>query len=282
MKFVTTFTKEIYYICGRKLIQSFIETGNDATHEMYIFFENEDDLYTEYAPEWLVEWAHYPAIKLANIMTYEHGGERIVDKVDVNLKKRIEFTDEYSSPRSVKWFRPVAAMQYMSEVTDEDFCSIDSDCMFIKYLDNSKFIPILDKYHLAYLGRESFKIMRHGGYDAEGNYIMTRQVAATEKDTHTETGFIAYNMSKPETREFIFNNFNYWVDEKVLELKYKTDCHTFDAVRKEMNLEYNNLCEPCGELSPIGSRVLEASVMGEYLIHHKGTIGPILYQRNKL
>jgi hypothetical protein len=37
-----------------------------------------------------------------------------------------------------------------------------------------------------------------------------------------------------------------------------------------------------GEISPIGSRVIEASVLGDFMIHHKGTIGPILYQKNLL
>jgi hypothetical protein len=282
MKFITTFTKEIYNICGRNLIQSFIQTGNDKSHELYIFFENEDDLHTEYYPEWLLEWKDHTSITICNLMNYEYNNEYIIDKIDTELKNKIAFDDEYSSPRSVKWFRPVAAIQYMSEITNESFCSIDADCMFVKYLDNSIIFTILNDNHIAYLGRESFKIMRHGGYDQYGNYVMTRQVPATDKDTHTETGFIAFNMDLPGTKEFIFNNFNYWISGNVLSLKYKTDCHTFDAVKNSMNLRYNNLCSYCGELSPIGSKVLEASVMGEYMIHHKGTIGPILYQKNKL
>ena len=49
-----------------------------------------------------------------------------------------------------------------------------------------------------------------------------------------------------------------------------------------MNLKYNNLCEPLGEISPIGSKVIEATVVGEFLTHEKGTIGPILYSRHSL
>ena len=51
---------------------------------------------------------------------------------------------------------------------------------------------------------------------------------------------------------------------------------------KELNLKYNNLCDPMGEISPIGSRVIEDSIVGKFMIHHKGTIGPILYSKNKL
>ena len=68
-----------------------------------------------------------------------------------------------------------------------------------------------------------------------------------------------------------------------LNLEWKTDCHTFDATRRELvDLKYNNLCEPMGEVSPVGSRVIEASVLGSWFMHHKGTIGPILYSKNKL
>jgi len=282
MKFITTFTKEIYDICGKSLIQSFIRTGNDKIHELYIFFENEYDLHTNYYPDWLLEWKDNPSIIISNLMNYEYNGEYIIDKIDSELKNKIQFSDEYSSPRSVKWFRPVAAIQCMSEITNDNFCSIDADCIFINYLDNSVIFNILSNYNIAYLGRENFKIMRHGGYDQFGNYIMTKEVIATDKDIHSETGFIAFNLSMPGTKEFIFNNFNYWISGNVLSLKYKTDCHTFDAVKKSMNLKYNNLCASCGEISPIGSKVLEASVIGKYINHHKGTIGPILYQKNKL
>ena len=56
MNFITTFTKEIYEICGKDLLQSFVNTGNDKEHKLYVFFENEDDLYTEYYPDWLLKW----------------------------------------------------------------------------------------------------------------------------------------------------------------------------------------------------------------------------------
>ena len=81
---------------------------------------------------------------------------------------------------------------------------------------------------------------------------------------------------------FIKRNFEYWITKDILNLEFKTDCHTFDATRKELPLKYNNLCEPMGELSPIGSRVIENSILGDFLTHHKGTIGPILYSKNLL
>ena len=39
MNFITTFTKEIYNICGKKLLESFINTKNSDNHQLYVFFE---------------------------------------------------------------------------------------------------------------------------------------------------------------------------------------------------------------------------------------------------
>jgi hypothetical protein len=283
MVFITTFTEEIYNICGRNLLKSFIETKNSEIHQLYVFFENESDLHTEFYPEWLIEWANEPSILIINLMNYEYGKKKIIPYVDEILGPKISFTDEYSSPRSVKWFRPVAAMQYASEILGtKNFSSIDSDCLFINKVEESFFDSILSKYNIAFLGRENFKLMRHGGYASDGSYIHTNTVEATKKDIHTETGYLGFNMDKEGTVEFIKRNFEYWVNQDILNLEFKTDCHTFDATRKELPLNYNNLCEHMGELSPIGSRVIEASSLGSFMIHHKGTIGPILYQKNLL
>ena len=283
MIFITTFTKEIYDICGKKLLESFIETGNSEEHKMYIFFENEDNLYTEHYPEWLVEWSDKTFFTFINLMNYKYEDKKIIPYVDSLLKPQINFTDEYSSPRSVKWFRPVAAIHYFYELMgNTNFSSIDADCLFIDKVSDSFFDDMLGDYNIAFLGRENFKIMRHGAYDSLGNYIHTNTVNSSKKDTHTETGYIGFNLSIPGTDDFIKRNFNYWLKQDVLNLEFKTDCHTFDATRKELNLKYNNLCDPMGEISPIGSRVIEDSILGNWLIHHKGTIGPILYSKNQL
>ena len=73
----------------------------------------------------------------------------------------------------------------------------------------------------------------------------------------------------------------YWTEGKILDMNYKTDCHTFDATVEDMNnLKYNNLLESYGTTSPVGSKVLEVSPMGKYMKHNKGTLGPQLYGRN--
>ena len=283
MKFITTFNEDIYQICGRELIESFISTGNCDKHELIIFFEDTKNPHTEYYPNWLTEWADKEYLSFVNLMTCKYKGTNIVDCIDIFLRPRIQFTDEYASPRSVKWFRPVASIYFASTYFEnKTFCSIDADCKFIDLVDDEYIHSMVTDHHIAFLGRENFKTMRHGGYDSAGNYVQTNQVSATDKDTHTETGFIVFNLQKDGTQTFIERNLEYWTKHIILELKYQTDCHTFDAVRNEMQLRYNNLCDPIGEVSPIGSRVIEASVAGKFLTHNKGTIGPILYNKQLL
>jgi hypothetical protein len=273
MIFITTFNKDIYDICGENLLQSFINTHNNDNHKLIVFFED-NNVNPEFYPQWLVKWANTQNIHFVNILQ-----DGIVLKIDKELSPKISFTDEYSSPRSVKWFRAVAAIKQASELTDLPFCSIDADCLFISKVEESFFNPLL-KYNISFLGRENFKTMRHGGYAPTGEYIHTNTVPATKKDIHTETGFILFNMEMEGTDEFIKNNFEYWTQDRILNLEFKTDCHSFDAVRKEMpNLKYNNLCDPMGDTSPVGSRVIEESILGSFLIHHKGTIGPTLHKK---
>jgi len=276
MIFITTFNKNIYDICGQNLIQSFIDTENNIDHKLVIFFED-DNTAIGYLPEWLNKWAEEDNIIFINVMV-----DPIVTEVDNNLSSKIVHTDEYSSPRSVKWFRPVVAIKQTGELTNNSFCSIDADCLFISKVEES-FFNEMKKYNISFLGRENFKIMRHGAYNSQGEYIQTNTVPATKKDTHTETGFILFNMEIEGTKKFIDRNFEYWTKGDILYLEYKTDCHTFDATRKELpDLKYNNLCNLMGDTSPVGSRVIEESVLGSFLIHHKGTIGPILYKKRLL
>lgn len=283
MIFTTTFTEDIYNICGRKLLESFEKTDNHLNHQLVIFFEDQKDPHTEYYPQWLLEWADRSYFTFVNVMTCKYKGTNIVDCIDIFLAPRIKHIDEYASPRSVKWFRPVASMYFTSlMVENQNFCSIDADCIFTSEVTDEYINSMLVDSHIAYLGREHFKVMKHGGYAPDGSYIQTGQAQATDKDTHSETGFIAYNMDLPETKTFIEENLLYWVNHTILDLKYQTDCHTFDAVRKAIPLKYNNLCLELGEVSPIGSRVVEAAACGKFLTHYKGTIGPTLYNTGKL
>jgi len=279
MNFISTFTREIYEICGKDLLDSFLST--QSLHNLYIFFENEDDAHVEETPDWLSQYKEEERIKFFNLMNYRFEGKEVVEYIDSELKHKINFTGEYSSPRSIKWFRPVAAIQYASELIEDAFCWLDSDCVFTEEVGDDFFEKIMGDYNMAFLGREHFKVMRHGDY-VNGKYVCVNWAEATKKDTHTETGFIGFNMRMEGTKDLILTNFKYWVDGEIVSFEFKTDCHTLDEARKKNDLKYNNLCEPMGETSPIGSKVIEASVLGKFLTHEKGTIGPILYRRNSL
>ncbi len=64
MIFITTFNKDIYEICGRNLLESFVKTENNLNHKLAVFFEDNDDPHTIYVPDWLAEWNGYANIKL--------------------------------------------------------------------------------------------------------------------------------------------------------------------------------------------------------------------------
>lgn len=281
MIYVTTATQAIFELTGRKLIESFLATQPDTDHLVF-FFEDSEDVYRDSLPRWIPDdMFDKPNLHFVNIMTYEYQGSRLVDAVESKLSGLIDFTDEYSSPRSLKWFRPVAAILYASELFPErQFCSIDADCLFTATVPSSLYEDILTPYNVCYLGRKHFNVIQHGTWSGS-DYVKTGEAAATDKDTHTETGFIGFNCEIPSTRDFIIENVNWWLSGRILDLKYKTDCHTFDATVDSMpNLKYNNLLSKLGVVSPIGSRVLEASPVGKYMLHNKGTLGPQLYTKN--
>ena len=44
MIFITTFNKDIYEICGRNLLESFVKTENNLNHKLAVFFEDNDNI----------------------------------------------------------------------------------------------------------------------------------------------------------------------------------------------------------------------------------------------
>lgn len=279
MIFVTTGTKAIFELTGRRLIESFLETNSEGNHLVF-WFEDLEDPKRDTLPPWIpIEFFEKDNLHFVNIMTHSD----LVERVDTFLEHRIEYTDEYSSPRSLKWFRPVAAIKFTTELFPKRiFCSIDADCEFTGKIDKDVYKEILEPYNVCYLGRKHFKIMQHGDW-RNGEYVKTGEKYASDKDTHTETGFIGFNCEKEGTNEFIEKNLDYWTTGDILDMKYKTDCHTFDATVESLSeLAYNNMLESYGTTSPIGSKVLEVSPMGKWMTHNKGTLGPQLYNRNEI
>jgi len=118
---------------------------------------------------------------------------------------------------------------------------LDADTEIIKTVSSDylkSFLP--DNYFTSYLGRDN---------------------------SYTETGFIAFDLRHPYTNDF-FNIFkNYYDSDKIYTLKEYTDCHVFDATRKELenlnkitsyNITPGNIKNPFNE------------TFKGYMIHFKG------------
>lgn len=87
------------------------------------------------------------------------------------------------------------------------------------------------------------------------------------RNSYTETGVIGFNQKHKDFMAFRWRYQKcYEVPcPKILELQYWTDCHAFDHSRNGMG--YNMTPEGKGF-----DNVLEHSVLGPYLIHHKGPL----------
>jgi hypothetical protein len=118
---------------------------------------------------------------------------------------------------------------------------LDADTEIIKTVSSDylkSFLP--DNYFTSYLGRDN-------GY--------------------TETGFIAFDLRHPYTNDF-FNIFkNYYDSDKIYTLKEYTDCHVFDATRKELE----NLKKITGyNITPGNIKNPFNETFKGYMIHFKG------------
>lgn len=92
------------------------------------------------------------------------------------------------------------------------------------------------------------------------------------RDTYTETGVIAFNQMDEDFPEFRKRYRDCYMEGRVFELPYWTDCQAFDYARKGRG--YN--------LTPDGrgvENVLRTSPLGRYMEHHKGRLKLNLEER---
>lgn len=83
------------------------------------------------------------------------------------------------------------------------------------------------------------------------------------RNTYTETGVIGFNKAHPLFDEFESRYRSIYMTGQILHFPYQTDCHAFDYARKGQG----------HNLTPDGlgvNNVLEDSVLGTHLVHHKG------------
>lgn len=91
------------------------------------------------------------------------------------------------------------------------------------------------------------------------------------RDTYTETGLVGFNPRHKDFPEFLKRYRSMYVDRKLFELPYWTDCHAFDAAREGQGRN----------LTPRGKgfdNVMRDSVFGAYMAHFKGPLKAQLYR----
>jgi hypothetical protein len=117
---------------------------------------------------------------------------------------------------------------------------LDADTEIINKLSKEylkKFLP--DGYFTSYLGRESY----------------------------SETGFIAYDLRNPHSKEFFSIFKNYYDSDKIYTLEAFTDCHAFDATRKELEIAGKIKGH---NLTPLQMKHHFNQTFNGYMIHFKG------------
>lgn len=117
---------------------------------------------------------------------------------------------------------------------------LDADTELIEYVPAEylkKFLP--ESYFTSYLGRDSY----------------------------SETGFIAFDLRNLYTTDFFIIFKNYYDSDKIYTLEGYTDCHVFDATRKE--LENQNKIKGYN-LTPTDIKNHFNQTFAGYMIHLKG------------
>ena len=118
---------------------------------------------------------------------------------------------------------------------------LDADVRFDKPVPEDVVNRLIARHAIAYLGRK----------DAP----------------HSECGFIGFDTSRQDVRDFIERWAGAYVDGSVFDLPGWHDCWVFDALLKSTRIPANNLTELVS-----GWSVFESSVIGKYGIHLKGAL----------
>lgn len=186
---------------------------------------------------------------------------------DLNLSNRVEWIDLYdSSPglstfvekwkdhpnangqknfrtNAVKFVHKTFAIWNCWKNTDSDWLVwLDCDAMFYKQMDDQFIKNVFDEQFLcAYLGRP-------------GKY--------------SECGFLAFNLKKSETKQFLEEWENLYTSGNFINLPETHDSWTFDYIRKKWDrddLFLNLNSKAVTNKNPFGQ-----SVIGPYVMHAKG------------
>lgn len=85
---------------------------------------------------------------------------------------------------------------------------------------------------------------------------------------YTETGFLMFDMNNPIAKDFFNKWVGYYLNDSIYALPAWTDCHTYDAARKQFDpVAWHDLAPP--SIKP-GAHVFINGDLGSYMDHMKG------------
>ena len=155
--------------------------------------------------------------------------ERHKDKVMVG-------TDNFRQD-AVRFCHKVFAQHHASKL-NKKFVWLDADNIFVKQFPNDfidKFIP--DDVFTTFYGRKEY----------------------------TECGMLGFNCTLDVKKKFFDTYINYYTKDHIYDLKFKTDCHAFDATRSRIIIKERNKAD--GKDGHIIARDKEVN---QYIDHKKG------------
>lgn len=99
------------------------------------------------------------------------------------------------------------------------------------------------------------------------SYVKEHYVACFQRvGMHTETGMIVFDCAHELHKPFLDAWRNWYLSEQYKKLAFWTDCHTFDATGKMLQVAANNLSrEHSKEMHPMAK-----AEIGQYIDHQKG------------
>ena len=99
------------------------------------------------------------------------------------------------------------------------------------------------------------------------SYVKDHYLACFQRvGFHTETGMIVFDCSHPVHKQFMDTWRDWYLSERYKKLSFWTDCHTFDATGKMLQIRANNLSgEHSREMHPMAK-----AEIGRYIDHCKG------------
>lgn len=90
------------------------------------------------------------------------------------------------------------------------------------------------------------------------------------KHSYTETGFHIFDMTHPKAMKFFDAWTNYYKNDSIFALPAHTDCHTYDAARRQFNAMHWHSLSPEQKSTSMAAHVFINGPLGHFMDHMKG------------